>query len=90
MTVLSKLLRARSTVVWAGLVIATLVSWVVGSDHRTGSLVALVVLAVAMIKVRFVGLDFMELRRAPLLLRAAFECYCVVLWCVLAGMYLWV
>lgn len=85
---LQTLLRARSTVVWAALVVATLVSWAVGSEHGTGSLIAVVVLGVAMVKVRFVGLDFMELRHAPLLLRAAFEGYCVVLWCVLAGMYL--
>lgn len=86
---LQSLLRARSTVVWAVLVAATLLSWAVGSAHGTGSLLALIVLGVAMIKVRFVGLDFMELRHAPLLLRAAFEGYCVLLWCVLAGMYLW-
>lgn len=83
------LFRARSTVVWAILVVATLVSWAVGSEHGTGSAIALVVLGVAMIKVRFVGLDFMELRRAPSLLRAVFESYCVALWCVLAGMYVW-
>ena len=83
------LLRARSTVVWAGLVGATLVSWVIGSEHGTGSPIAVVVLGVAMVKVRFVGLDFMELRRAPFLLRAVFESYCVALWCVLAGMYVW-
>ena len=82
------LLRARSTWVWAILVVATLVSWTVGSDHGTGALVAVIVLGVAMIKVRFVGLDFMELRYAPLVLRAAFEFYCIALWCVLAGMYL--
>jgi hypothetical protein len=62
--------------VWAGLVVATVVSWAV-------------VLGVAVIKVRFVGLDFMELRNAPVLLRAAFEGYCVALWCVLAGIYWW-
>ena len=75
--------------VWAALVVATVVSWAVGSEHGTGSLVALLVLGVAMIKVRFVGLDFMELRHAPLPLRAAFDGYCVVLWGVLTGMYLW-
>lgn len=75
--------------VWAVLVVATLVSWAVGSDHGTGSLVAVIVLGVALVKVRFVGLDFMELRNAPLALRAAFEGYCLALWCVLAGMYLW-
>jgi Prokaryotic Cytochrome C oxidase subunit IV len=83
------LLRARSTLVWLALVAVTVVSWAVGSDHTVGSSVGVVVLAFAVIKVRFVGLDFMELRNAPLLLRAMFEAYCVVLWCVLAGMYLW-
>ncbi|TPG36646.1 cytochrome C oxidase subunit IV family protein [Mycolicibacterium hodleri] len=83
------LFRARSTVVWAALVLATLASWAVGSEHGTGSLVAIVVLGVAMVKVRYVGLDFMELRHAPFVLRTAFECYCIALWCVLAGMYLW-
>jgi hypothetical protein len=83
------LFRARSTVVWVVLVVATLVSWAVGSDHGTGSAIAVVVLGVAVFKVRYVGLDFMELRQAPLLLRGMFECYCVVLCCVLAGMYLW-
>jgi hypothetical protein len=83
------LFRARSTVVWVVLVAATIASWAVGSEHGTGSAIAVVVLGVALFKVRFVGLDFMELRQAPLLLRGMFECYCVVLWCVLAGMYLW-
>jgi hypothetical protein len=83
------LFRARSTVVWLVLVVATIVSWAVGSEHGTGSAIALVVLGVAMFKVRFVGLDFMELRQAPLLLRGIFEGYCIALWCVLAGMYLW-
>ena len=83
------LLRARSTPVWFVLIVATIVSWAVGSDHETGSAIAVLVLAVALIKVRFVGLDFMELRRAPLFLRGIFEGYCVVLWCALAGMYLW-
>ena len=83
------LLRARSTYVWLGLVLVTVVSWAVGADHGVGSAVGVLVLAFALIKVRFVGLDFMELRDAPLFLRGAFEVYCVVLWLVLAAMYLW-
>jgi cytochrome c oxidase subunit IV len=83
------LLRARSTYVWLALVAVTIVSWAVGADHEVGSGVAVVVLALAVIKVRFVGLDFMELRDAPLLLRGIFEAYCIILWMVLAGMYLW-
>ncbi|MDT5015792.1 MAG: hypothetical protein QOD39_1952 [Mycobacterium sp.] len=83
------LLRARSTYVWLALVAVTIVSWAVGADHEIGSGIAVFVLALAAIKVRFVGLDFMELRNAPLLLRGIFEAYCIVLWMVLAGMYLW-
>lgn len=83
------LLRARSTNVWLALVAVTIASWAVGADHEVGSGVAVVVLALALIKVRFVGLDFMELRNAPLFLRAIFEAYCIILWMVLAGMYLW-
>ena len=76
-------------IVWPALVIVTIVSWAVGADHEVGSGVAIVVLALAVIKVRFVGLDFMELRDAPQMLRGAFEAYCIILWMVLAGMYLW-
>jgi caa(3)-type oxidase subunit IV len=83
------LLRARSTYVWLALVAVTVASWAVGAEHEVGSGVAVVVLGLAVIKVRFVGLDFMELRDAPLLLRGAFEAYCIILWMVLAGMYLW-
>jgi Prokaryotic Cytochrome C oxidase subunit IV len=85
----STLFHARSTYVWVGLVAVTIVSWAVGAEHGVGSAVAIIVLALALIKVRFVGLDFMELRTAPLVLRAVFEGYCVILWMVLAGMYLW-
>ena len=85
----ASLFRAQSTIVWLGLVIVTLVSFTVGADHGIGSGVALWVLALALIKVRYVGMDFMELRDAPLLLRGAFETYCLALWLVLAGMYLW-
>ncbi|BBZ70326.1 cytochrome C oxidase subunit IV family protein [Mycobacterium paraseoulense] len=82
------LLRARSTLVWLLLVVVTLLSWALGADHGVGSTVAVVVLGLAVVKVRFVGLDFMELRTAPLILRALFEAYCIMLWMVLAGMYL--
>lgn len=83
------LLRARSTFVWVVLVGATIASWTLGSEHRIGSGIGVVVLGIALIKVRFVGLDFMELRNAPRALRGMFEAYCVALWGVLAGMYSW-
>ena len=83
------LMRNRAGVSWLILVAATLASWALGADHGTGSLVAVAVLAIAAVKVRLVGLDFMELRHAPIPLRAAFEVYCVALWALLSGIYLW-
>ncbi len=88
MTVL-QLVRNRAGFSWLLLVAATVVSWALGADHGTGSLVALVVLGIAAWKVRLVGLDFMELRHAPIPLRAAFEFYCFAIWAVLSGLYLW-
>ena len=79
--------RNRAGISWLILVAATLASSLVGADHGTGSRVAVVVLAIAAVKVRLVGLDFMELRRAPGPLRVGFELYCVALWAGLSGLF---
>lgn len=79
----------RAGISWLLLIAATVISWAVGAEHGTGSMVALVVLAIAAVKVRLVGLDFMELRHAPIPLRATFEFYCLAMWAVLSGLYLW-
>jgi hypothetical protein len=81
--------RNRAGLSWLLLIAATIISWAVGAEHGTGSGVAVLVLAIAAIKVRLVGLDFMELRSAPTILRAVFECYCVAIWAVLSAVYLW-
>lgn len=83
------LLKNRAGLSWLVLVAATLLSWALGADHGTGSMVGVAVLGIAAIKVRLVGLDFMELRHAPIALRAAFEAYCLGLWAVLSALYLW-
>jgi hypothetical protein len=88
MTVLN-MLKNRAGASWLFLVGATVVSWAVGAEHGTGSLVAVLVLGIAAIKVRLVGLDFMELRHAPIPLRAAFEAYCLGIWALLSSIYLW-
>ena len=86
---LTALLKNRVSLVWAGLMIATLISWKVGSDHGIHpQLATIVVLLVAFLKVRFVGLYFMELREAPLPLRLIFEGYVVVVAAVLIALYL--
>lgn len=88
MTVLN-LLKNRAGVSWLFLVAATVLSWAVGAEHGTGSVIAVVVLGIAAIKVRLVGLDFMELRHAPIPLRTAFEVYCGGMWALLSALYLW-
>jgi hypothetical protein len=80
--------RSRAGVSWVVLIVATLISYALGADHGTGSVMAVVVLAIAAMKIRLVGLDFMELRGAPMPLRLAFEGYCVGLWLLLSGLYL--
>jgi heme/copper-type cytochrome/quinol oxidase subunit 4 len=59
---------------------ATVVSWVLGTSHgiHDRTLASIAILIIAFVKVRFVGLYFMELREAPNPLRALFETYCVV------------
>ena len=84
-----QLVRNRAGFSWLILVAATVVSWAVGAEHGTGSMVAIVVLAIAAIKARLVGLDFMELRHAPIPLRVLFVVYCVGVWAVLSGLYRW-
>jgi caa(3)-type oxidase subunit IV len=74
-------LRTRVTAVWAVLVLATLASWLLGTESGSGSsghrLASVIILMVALFKVRLVGLYFMELRNAPLLLRGILEGYCI-------------
>jgi heme/copper-type cytochrome/quinol oxidase subunit 4 len=78
-------------IVWVGLIVATLLSYWLGSDHGLSSAEArtLIIFVVAFVKVRFVGLYFMELRQAPVILRSLFEGWCVVVCLLLAGLYLW-
>ena len=79
----------RSLIVWAVLVVATLISWSVGIDHGMDyRFSTVVVLLVTFGKVYLVGMNFMELRGAHLLLRAMFNSICVVMCAVLVAMYL--
>jgi hypothetical protein len=80
--------RGRAGVSWLVLIAATLVSYALGAEHGVGSVTVVLVLGIAAFKIRLVGLDFMELRSAPIPLRATFEGYCLVLWAVLSGLYL--
>jgi hypothetical protein len=71
--------QARLVLVWGCLLFATGLSLamvrVVGLDTRVANVI---VIAIAFVKVRYVGLDFMELRRAPTPARIVFEVWVVV------------
>jgi len=66
----------RVTAVFAGLVVATCITWWLGSrSSLTGNglgLAAALTVLIASAKIYFIGRDFMELRSAPSVLRAAF------------------
>ena len=85
MTVLAPLLRTRTrtSAVWLLLTVATVLSWALGTHHGF----AIVILVIAFVKIRFVGLYFMELRGAPPALRAVFETYCLAVLLTLSAMY---
>jgi heme/copper-type cytochrome/quinol oxidase subunit 4 len=88
-TILSERGSRRSTVVWAILVAATLISWSVGIDHGMNyRFSTVVVLLVPFLKVYLVGMNFMELREATPVLRGLFNCICVVICGVLIAIYL--
>ncbi|MFZ0715811.1 cytochrome C oxidase subunit IV family protein [Mycobacterium sp.] len=54
--------------------------------HRH-QLASVIILLIAFIKVRLVGMYFMELREAPNVLRGLFEAYCVIVCSLLLGVF---
>jgi len=78
----------RLILLWAVLVAITALSW--GSAHNFAGprWQGVVVILLALVKVRFVILDFMEVRHAPKALRLALEGWVVVISLALVGMLL--
>lgn len=73
--------------IWVLLIAATLASTLVDLEWRSGGLAATAaILIIAAVKIRFVGLDYMELRHAPWPLRLAFEGWVVAITLALLGM----
>ncbi len=69
----------RITRVWLGLLAATAFSREVGQGFLHGDQrnAGVVILAIAFVKIRFVILDFMELRNAPLGMRLFAEAWVI-------------
>jgi len=88
-TMFAALFCTRATFVLLLLIGATIASWEFG--HGLGFTEArhagLAVIIIAFVKVRFVLLDFMELRQAPRAIRLAVEVWGVVVCTVLCSLY---
>lgn len=69
-----------TTTVYLVLASATLFSWFLGTEEAAAHepLIGSIVIAIAFIKLRLVGIHFMELGRAPIVLRGIFEGYVFV------------
>jgi caa(3)-type oxidase subunit IV len=87
---MTALFRTPATAVWLLLITATGVSWALGTQHgmHGHQLASVIILLIAFIKVRLVGLYFMELREAPNILRGLFEAYCLIVCAVLVGVFI--
>lgn len=78
----------RVTLVWVLLLALTFGSFVVGIEQGAGfaSVGAVIIVGIAMFKVRLIGIHFMDLRAAPLVLRALFEGYVLAVFGVLVAL----
>ena len=82
------LVPRRVFITWGVLVTLSILAPIVGVEGEGAHWGVVLVLAFALVKVRFVGLDFMELRHAPLWARGLFEVYCIGLFLLLlSGLY---
>lgn len=85
-------IASRISAVWLALVVLTIGSYALGSNHGLPAvdhdIVGLVILSVAVFKARLVGLYFMDLRGAPTALRGGFEFFCVALFAALVTCFL--
>lgn len=85
---MNAVLKTPAGISWAALVVLSLISYWVGTDHglnnKDAACAALI--AVAIGKVYLIGSEFMELRHADRRLLRAFQGYCGVLAVGLIGM----
>ncbi len=88
MSTVSRALRSPAQLAWLVLVVATMISWWLGTHHGVGDETAAgtVLLLIAFAKVHLVGRYFMELRHAAPLLRRAFDAYVITVCAVLVAL----
>ena len=79
-------LRERVTWVWLGLMLATCATtWGLSKDLFIPAVAVVGNFLIAAVKVRYIMLDFMELRQAPVPVRAAFEAWPWVVAAIILG-----
>jgi caa(3)-type oxidase subunit IV len=79
-------LRERITIVWLVLMVATCVTtWGLSKDLFTPRVAVTGTFLIAALKVRYVMLDFMELRHAPTPARVFFQAWMAVVVLVILG-----
>ena len=85
-----RLLADTQLTVWVVLITATVLTAVLGLEQSASgaAVVGVVLLGIALVKVRLVGIHFMELGNAPRPLRALFEGYVALVAGVLVVLYL--
>lgn len=88
------LVQNSSTLVWVVLMLATGLSWWLGTQQNSSVATAsgratIVLMVVAFFKVRLVIMHFMEVRGAPLALRLLCEGWVLVTCSAILGLYLW-
>lgn len=80
----------RNTVVWIILVLFSFASFTVLPSawlHEDNHWTAIAVIAIAFFKVRMIGLEYMELRKAPLPLRLCYESWVITFTFLLIWLY---
>jgi hypothetical protein len=82
----------RITVVYLVLAFATILSWFLGTEEAVSheALVGSIVVVIAFVKLRLVGIHFMEIGRAPTPLRVVFETYVFGVLAVVLGLFLFI
>jgi len=88
---MTSLIRNPLTIVWALLTTVTLASWLIardgGASHQINTTLTIVVLSIAAIKAQLVIWHFMEVRRAPMWLKATTSGWVIALFALLFGFY---
>ena len=77
-----------STVLWATLILATILTWSIGALGETGRWGVAALAVISFWKGAVIILDFMALRHAPLLWRAITMGWMILVWAVIAIAYI--